>query len=956
MKRNLALACLLVGTLFVGCTERPAPEKGDGRTLDAEKGAPGASIPKSGEAPRVAEAVRKDASRDASREEGRLERILPEDTLAFVTLDDISRAREELAETALAAIWREEEVQAFVQKPLAELGRVMRQVEEAGGFAFADIGKAFGGQVGAALVSIEPPARRHGDPGVVALLAARVTDGAAAGRLFDRVLGLVRSGPVGPGARDLTTAGWRGVSIQVAPEAQVTLALGKDFVLIAVAPPGSSAVSDFMSACAEPPEKSLATSDEFARVTGRLQAGRIATVFVSTDGLRQSILGAVRAHSARDAALAGQVVGSLGLDGVRSIGAAVAVDAPGIVQRTYCHAPKPRRGVLALVSDAEVSSDTLALAPEGALTFSAGSVGLSRVIGVLRDVMDVAGGGRDFRQALAEARRNLGFDLENDLLANLGDEAAFVIFPGDVSGGNPFLGGVAGISLVLTLKDAKAVEGVVDRLLGIADGAMRANEAGSVGEIEYLGTRIRYARVMGGMLAPSVAIVGDRLFITGGLHAAKELARLAGNNPDPFIKSDEAVAAFARIGGTKGVAVSYSDPEPAVLMGTAYTGMLAGMTLPALSSARERARRTKCLSNLKQITYACHLWAGDNDERFPPSLDALFPDYVSDRQLFSCPSSPARRSYNYVAGLTAADPPDWVLAYEPAGNHAGQGANAAYIGGQVVWTADVEGLQRQVAAQIARAKRRGHVVKVIEADTTGGMGPATMARGPGGRIDWGEFTDWVDLALLPPPRSCTRHLFPQVGRTVADDEGILNTTYGPVGSVGIPSVGGVGGVAVVAAIAIPNLLSSRTASNEAAAVAGCRAYLAAQGVFQRVDRYNRNMLVYANPKDGTGFPDLYRIGGPLDRPDGTELKLIDLAFARATGPESPKAGYYFVNLEYDDYSIDCGLCAVPAQYGKSGLSTFVIDLTGTVYKKDTGGRPVTRYPDVVQDGWLPVGM
>ena len=102
-----------------------------------------------------------------------------------------------------------------------------------------------------------------------------------------------------------------------------------------------------------------------------------------------------------------------------------------------------------------------------------------------------------------------------------------------------------------------------------------------------------------------------------------------------------------------------------------------------------------------------------------------------------------------------------------------------------------------------------------------------------------------------------------------------------------------------------------------------------------------------------GFSDLFQIGGPGSA--NTAIKLIDLAMARATGPATAKAGYYFVNLNYDNYSIDCGLCAVPAKYGRSGLNTFVIDLTGTVYAKDTGGKPVTRYPNITKDGWLPVG-
>jgi len=142
-----------------------------------------------------------------------------------------------------------------------------------------------------------------------------------------------------------------------------------------------------------------------------------------------------------------------------------------------------------------------------------------------------------------------------------------------------------------------------------------------------------------------------------------------------------------------------------------------------------------------------------------------------------------------------------------------------------------------------------------------------------------------------------------------------------------------------------------------------RSYLGAQGTFQRVDRYGKGELVYANPIDGTGFPDLYRIGGPLDEPDGTELKLVDLAFARATSPATARYGYWYVDIVGDavtgkryDYKQECGLCAVPAIYGKTGINTYVVDLTGTVYWKDTHGTPVRIYPDIEKEGWVPVGM
>jgi len=164
----------------------------------------------------------------------------------------------------------------------------------------------------------------------------------------------------------------------------------------------------------------------------------------------------------------------------------------------------------------------------------------------------------------------------------------------------------------------------------------------------------------------------------------------------------------------------------------------------------------------------------------------------------------------------------------------------------------------------------------------------------------------------------------------------------------------------------PRTIGGGNAGTEAAAIAGLRAYLGAQGVFQSLDRYGKGKLVYANRIDGTGFPDLFRVGGPLPGytpSDGTEIKLIDLALARASSPQTAKAGYWFVDIVGDaltgkhyDYTKECGLCAVPAEYGETGFHTFVINTEGTVYKKDNGGKPVTVFPDVDMDGWVDISM
>ena len=148
-------------------------------------------------------------------------------------------------------------------------------------------------------------------------------------------------------------------------------------------------------------------------------------------------------------------------------------------------------------------------------------------------------------------------------------------------------------------------------------------------------------------------------------------------------------------------------------------------------------------------------------------------------------------------------------------------------------------------------------------------------------------------------------------------------------------------------------------SLEAGAIACLRLYLSAQARFARNARYGEQVgRVYANPINGAGLPDLYRVGGPDS--GGQLLEFIKRDFAEAVAAHRPKCGYFYLDIVGDrnglcDFSKDCGLCAVPAEWDVTGRNTYIINAAGTVYRKDTGGRPVTVWPDVEKEGWIPVG-
>lgn len=119
-----------------------------------------------------------------------------------------------------------------------------------------------------------------------------------------------------------------------------------------------------------------------------------------------------------------------------------------------------------------------------------------------------------------------------------------------------------------------------------------------------------------------------------------------------------------------------------LLIVIAIIAILASILFPVFARARDNARRSSCMSNLKQVGLGMMQYTQDNDSFYPPadvygSASGIGPDgielepgwgavfwqqmiypYIKSHQVFFCPSSPAREGQQI-----ASDPRTNTLSY-----------------------------------------------------------------------------------------------------------------------------------------------------------------------------------------------------------------------------------------------------------------------------------------------------
>ncbi|MFM8980252.1 MAG: type II secretion system protein GspG [Planctomycetia bacterium] len=294
---------------------------------------------------------------------------------------------------------------------------------------------------------------------------------------------------------------WWKASLQSGPTLWATLA---DTVLVA-----STDEALLTAAVGAPAGESLASGADYAAVQRRYGPGLTMHAYANVPALAGAFSEGEMAAPLR----------AMGLDTVRAVGYGMSMVGDGFRDTLVVHTPGADHGLMTAFEARPLqASRLLDLVPGHAFFATESRIDLSGYLDGLRRMFASvdAGAVAEMDEDLREASRELGMDIEKELVAGLGDTLG--MYAGMSSGGGLF----PEVAFVVTVKDPAAWQERLPQLAARLAGML--GERGSVvarhRAIPYEGQVLQVLELQGAEagemvpFTPSAALLGDRLVVT----------------------------------------------------------------------------------------------------------------------------------------------------------------------------------------------------------------------------------------------------------------------------------------------------------------------------------------------------------------------------------------------------------------------------------------------------------
>lgn len=475
-------------------------------------------------------------------------RILPDSTIFYLSVDDVSATAGRFSTHPLKALWEEPDVKAFMEPLLAQFEGAMNEAKEKlAGASPTELLHLTKGQLAIAFTGV-----RSGTGGMrIGMVAvAEIGDDEEALRTW---IAKMEAGlSVEENARR-TEEDFRGTTIvtylplakegEEKEEVEVlpSWCVSDGLFVVSLDP---ELLREMLGRRAEEGDTGLSSTEDFRRIKERCGGTGDVFLYVNMASAWQMLPMIMNASGAGEAAdQVMKVVDALGLTGLRAFGAQESLTPEGLVQRGFFRMPGARTGLLRLFSAENgpvmpprfVSPDSTT-----AMTMRLDLHGFWQEVRKIADSIE-PGTSEQLDAGLAGLKEQLGVDIEKDLIGSLGDTMTFYTMEGKP---------IPGIEAPVPVKTTRMVFALdvanVEKLtMALNTLLAKGKQSGMFAfeDQEYLGVPIHVMDM--GMMSPGgmgmgFGIVGDQLVFATDADDLKAVIRVQGQEDAATLVSSDA--------------------------------------------------------------------------------------------------------------------------------------------------------------------------------------------------------------------------------------------------------------------------------------------------------------------------------------------------------------------------------------------------------------------------------